>query len=96
MTNGVANLSGADQFLLMPNPNNGTFIIKGALVTSDDELTIKVTNMLGQVVYRRNASINNGNVNETITLNQSVAAGVYMVNITSTGVNAVFHVVVNK
>ncbi len=96
VTNGVANLSGADQFLLMPNPNNGTFTIKGALVTSDDELTIKVTNMLGQVVYRRNASINNGSVNETITLNQSVAAGVYMVNITSTGVNAVFHVVVNK
>lgn len=96
VTNGVADLSSGNKFLLMPNPNNGTFTIKGTLVTSDDELAIKVTNMLGQTVYTNNVAVVNGNVNTTISLNQSLAAGVYMVNITSAGANAVFHVVVNK
>lgn len=96
ITTGIENVNAGNKFMLMPNPNNGTFTIKGALNTSDDKIAIKVTNMLGQVVYLAEAAVHNGKVNETISLNQSLAAGVYMVNITSAGANAVFHVVINR
>ena len=87
---------GLNDFTLMPNPNNGTFTIKGTLGSGADNINIKVTNMLGQVVYTTTAQPHNGNINETVTLTHNVAAGMYLVNITSAGGNAVFHVVINQ
>ncbi len=97
ITNSVNSVAGnSNNFTLMPNPNNGTFTIKGTLYTNDADINVKVTDMLGQVVYTTVAKVNNNNVNETISLQQSLASGVYMVNITSSTGNEVFHVVVSK
>ncbi len=84
-------------FALMPNPNNGTFVITGTLGNLNDQsVAIKVTNMLGQVVYTAQATVNNGSINEHITLRNSLASGMYLVNITSSDGSVVFHVAVEK
>lgn len=84
-------------FTLVPNPNNGTFIIKGALrSTSDDKVNITITNVLGQAVYKKTTFAKNGNVNEQIMLSNMLSAGTYQVSVTSGEDHVVFHVVVEK
>ena len=88
-------LSGSD-VVLIPNPNNGNFTLKGNLGTnSDDAVTIEVVNMLGQVVYTRNIIAGNGEINERIQLN-SVANGMYLLNLRSGSENKVFHFVIEQ
>ncbi len=88
--------SGGD-FLLLPNPNKGEFTITGTLTnTGDEEVTITITNLLGQNIYTATAIIRNGVVNEKINLSNSVANGVYLVGIATSEGREVFHVVVEK
>jgi len=46
---------------LYPNPNNGTFTLKGVFqdITSEKDIPVEIINALGQVVYRDQASIVN-------------------------------------
>ena len=84
-------------FTLEPNPNNGSFTIKGMLrSTVDNRVNIMITNVLGQTVYKTEATANNGNVNEQITLANSLAAGTYQVSITSGKDHQVFQIVIEK
>ncbi len=95
-TAGVTNITAGNQLILVPNPNNGTFTIKGTLVTNDETITIQVTNMLGQEVFLTNALVNNNTIDRTISLQQSLASGAYLVNVTTGTGKQVFHMVVNK
>jgi hypothetical protein len=97
VTSGIADNNTGSNFTLMPNPNNGTFVINGTLGSlNDDAISIKVTNMLGQEVYTTTAQVNNGLVNERIILSNALAAGMYLVNVTASDGNIVFHVVIDK
>jgi Zn-dependent metalloprotease len=97
VSSGVAQLSDGSSFNLMPNPNNGSFVISGTLGNLNDEaIGIKVTDMLGQVVYTTTAKVSNSTINERITLSTSLASGMYLVNITSSDGSVVFHVVIDK
>ncbi len=93
---GITNTSINNQLMLIPNPNNGTFTIKGALNTNDETITIQVTNMLGQEVFLTNALVNNNTIDRTIALQQSLASGAYLVNVTTSTGKQVLHMVVNK
>jgi len=84
-------------FTILPNPNKGTFTISGLLAnTADDNVTIVITDMLGQVVYTHTAIATNGQLNDRIVLDNAIANGMYLVSITSGQEHAVFHVVVDK
>lgn len=67
---GVAHVKGKSSNLqLMPNPNKGEFIVKGTLgVTVDEEVTLEVTNMLGQVVYKQKVMSKAGVVNRSVVI----------------------------
>ncbi len=87
----------AATFMLIPNPNNGQFTLKGRFVTTQEETaTIDVTDMLGQVVFKTTATAPNGRLNEQIKLPGQLANGMYIVNLHSAGTNKVFHIVVEK
>ncbi len=89
--------AGSDDVKLVPNPNKGAFTIKGALATTgDEEVTIEVTNMLGQVVYTGKVMTQNGNINEKIQLTGSLANGMYLLNLHSGSQNNVFHFVIEQ
>ena len=83
--------------LLVPNPNRGTFTIKGQLATSnDEEVTLEVRDMLGQLVYGETVTAKSGQLNETITLNSGLANGMYMLNMLSGTNKKVFHFVIEQ
>ncbi len=87
--------SGAMDIMLSPNPNKGAFVIKGALgITTDETVTIQVTDMLGAVVYSQKVMTQGGNINEKVQLGGGTANGMYLVNLVSGAGSKTFHVVV--
>ena len=96
--------SGSDNIKLIPNPNKGLFTIKGTLAsTGDDEVTIEITNMLGQVVYGSKVMTHGGSINEKIQVNSpstglgtAVPNGMYILNLRSGLQDNVFHFVIEQ
>ena len=95
---GVQQIStGGGDIQLIPNPNKGTFIVKGTLgTTADEEVSLEVTDMLGQVIYNGKVMTQGGNINERIQLNGNIANGMYLLNLRSESNNKVFHIVVEQ
>jgi len=92
----VVTFSGAD-VKLIPNPNKGDFTVKGNLGTSGQQtVAIEITNTIGQVVYKQNLVVVDGVINQHIQLDNSLASGVYLLNLSSDNhsQNTVFHFVV--
>jgi hypothetical protein len=82
---------------VIPNPNKGVFTVKGSLGTNnDEEVTIELTDVLGQVVYREQAEAKGGKLNKQIMLSSTIANGMYMLSIRSDSENKVFHLVIEQ
>ena len=96
-TTSVTTLTGIEDIKLFPNPNNGTFTVKGPLATTDNaNVSIEITDMLGQLVYRNNFIAQSGNINEQIQLNNPIANSMYLVNIRSGSGQKIFHIVIER
>ena len=82
---------------ILPNPSKGSFMVKGSLGTNvDEEVTVEVTDLLGQVVYQDKITAQGGKINSRITLSSGTANGMYLLSLhTQTG-NMVFHIVVGQ
>lgn len=82
---------------LIPNPNKGTFTIKGNLATAtDEEITIEVVDIIGQTIYKGYAKAIDGKINEQIVLSNTLANGMYLLNLHSNAEHYVFHFVVER
>ena len=81
---------------LVPNPNNGSFAVKGAIGTTDEQVVIEVTDMVGQVLYSTKAQLTDGQLNEHISLHSTIANGMYLLNVKTPSVNKVFHFVLEQ
>jgi uncharacterized protein YjdB len=82
---------------LLPNPNKGTFTVKGTVGSvNDEEVTLEVTDVLGQVIYKSKVTAQNGRINETVTLNNTLANGMYILNVQSGSEQKVFHFVIEQ
>jgi len=88
--------SGADNVRLIPNPNSGQFTIKGTVGISDPNAFIEITDMMGQVVYKSNVTVKAGAINEQIQLSNTMANGMYILNLHSGTKNHVFHFVIEQ
>ncbi len=97
-TDGVQQLSGAgvEDIKLVPNPNKGVFTIKGMLGTGNEDVTIEVVDMLGQVIYTANATTRNGSINEQIQLSNTLANGMYLLHLRSGLHDGVLHFAVEQ
>lgn len=85
------------EFTLIPNPNIGEFTIKGNFASGEDvEATIEIVNMVGRVVHSAKTIATAGKLNERIQLNETLANGMYLLNLHSTNENKVFHFVLSK
>jgi hypothetical protein len=90
---------GNDYITVEPNPNRGSFHVKGNITTlQHGAVTIKVTNMLGQIVYQGNGQVTNNVLNESVALGNNMADGIYITTVTlnATGMDYVFRVIVSK
>jgi subtilisin-like proprotein convertase family protein len=97
LPNGVAQATRASDIMLLPNPNKGMFIIKGSLASeNDEEVYVEVIGMLGQKVYSGKTIAKNGKINEQVQLSNTLANGMYMLNIHTTTEHKVFHFVLEQ
>jgi hypothetical protein len=94
---GIKAVSTTAALSLEPNPNTGTFTVKGTLKsTTDNRITIAVTNLLGQIVYTKNGTAHNGVVNERIVLPATLSSGMYLISIANNNYHTVFNMVLDK
>ncbi len=75
---------------------NSTGMCGGFSGQADAEVTIEVTNMLGQVIYRQNTTARNGKLDEQVNLGTTVASGMYLLNLKSDSDTKVFHIVIEQ
>ena len=95
----VTQVSGTnDNVYVVPNPNKGSFSIKGALgtVTVDQEVTLEMTDMLGQSIYKSKVMTHNGMIDEHVQLGKSIANGMYILSLHTGSEQKVFHVVIEQ
>jgi hypothetical protein len=94
---GVATITGGDDISILPNPNKGEFMIRGTLgAATDQEVSVEITDMLGQVVYREKVMANSGKLSERIEVGKNIANGMYLLNLKTGSGNRVFHIVVEQ
>jgi hypothetical protein len=95
---GVNNLSFAGSSIrILPNPNKGEFTITGSTGNMvNDEVTLEITDVVGQVVFKDKLQITNGKIFQKVKLDNNVANGMYILNLRSDTDNLVFHMVVEQ
>ncbi len=93
---GINNIANANNIAVMPNPNNGEFTIKGQFGNIDQELSLEITNMLGQVVYTSQINSQNGMINQKVILASSLGNGVYNLSLHSATEASVFQMVIAR
>jgi len=82
---------------LVPNPNNGTFTLAGSLPgVKATSAQIEIVDALGRTVYSTVSPVENGRINQTITIDNSVANGVYIARVTSGNANKQIKFVLNR
>ncbi len=70
---------------LYPNPNSGYFTLKGSLGSlatagADEQATVEIMNMLGQVVSTSTVSVHNTNVDAPVQMGNNMPTGTYILN----------------
>jgi PKD repeat protein len=94
---GVLLLRDAGDITVLPNPNKGVFIVKGSLGgIIDEELSLEITDMLGQSVYKKTVMATGGMLNEEVYPQGHLANGVYLLTLRSANNNRVFHIVMER
>jgi hypothetical protein len=77
-----------------PNPNTGTFTVKGVWGSAmDQEVTLEITDVLGKIIYKGKVIAQNGMINHQVHLSNTLANGMYILNLKSGHANKVFHFV---
>ena len=93
---GVQQVASTDaNVTVVPNPNKGTFAVTGTLGTnSNEEISLQLVDVLGHVVYTGKTTANNGVINEKVHISNTLANGMYILNMNSATMNKVLHVVI--
>jgi hypothetical protein len=78
---GIDGIENTNSFSIYPNPNKGSFTIKG-VVNGNTPVGIEILNTLGQVIYNDMAPVQNGLIEKQITLTTS-AMGIYYLRLQS-------------
>jgi PKD repeat protein len=85
------------QISLMPNPNNGSFILRGIMPgKASEELSVVVADVLGQIVYRATIVASAGKIDAEISLDNKLANGMYVLNLSHGVESRVFHFVIKQ
>ncbi len=90
------NITGEHSLAILPNPNKGEFTIQGKLAAGNNEVSLEITDLLGQTVYHNKVQPKDGNINERIKLSGTLANGMYLLTVHGEKVNEVFHIVVEQ
>ena len=97
-TTSTAQLAGTHNAItLHPNPNKGQFTVRGTLAgNSNEEATMEITNMLGQVVYKGTLQVKRGKVDAQVIMDKSLANGMYLLTLHTRDGPQTFHFVMEQ
>ncbi len=94
---GIRPVAIIDNIAVSPNPSKGTFTVKGSLgITNDEQVSIEITDMIGQAVYKNVIVAVSGQINEHVKLSNTIASGQYILNVRSGVASKVFHIVIEQ
>ncbi len=83
------------QFRILPNPNSGSFSLKGLVDGMDaGTLSLTVTNAVGQVVYTGTTAVKNNMVDASISM-KNATPGMYLLRVSKEGATKVFRFIVD-
>lgn len=88
---GIKQTAQHNNFEVFPNPNNGTFTIKGNNL-KPGMTDIRILNAIGQTVYHTSFSINTPVINQTISLPDNIK-GIYFVQLRNNNETATLRMV---
>ncbi len=92
---GIKSITDASVYNVYPNPNNGSFRIAITGLTDTKNAQIRITNLMGQMVYQNNEAIANGQVTANINL-PNATDGIYLLQITTAGNNYNTRIAIQK
>ncbi len=81
---------------VVPNPNKGDFIIKGSVGANNEDVSLELTDVLGQVVYTNKVTAPGGKLNEHVVLGSKLANGMYILSVRTAAESRVFHMVIEQ
>jgi hypothetical protein len=74
---------GIFQMKVFPNPNNGMFTIEVNMpAVTQEQVKLKIINVLGQEVFTKEFTVNNDYIKEVIELDSSLKTGIYTLQLT--------------
>jgi len=94
ITTGIAEQNMLSTIQLIPNPNSGTFSITGIPQPNSGDISLTVCDVLGQVVYTR--SVKASAAEEVVELNNTLANGMYIINIKSADESKALHFIIKR
>ncbi len=89
---GVNDITADNGLQIAPNPSRGTFTVKG--IVSGNDAAIKITDIVGKVIYTANVPVTGGMVNTVVQLPANVPAGIYMLSMHTQAENIVSKITV--
>jgi trimeric autotransporter adhesin len=93
---GVAQISSSDNVHIFPNPSSGEITIKGTIASHiSDHADMRITDMLGQTVFKSTVPLINGSVSSKIHIND-VANGMYLLSIGDDEHTLIYHIVIAR
>ncbi len=94
---GVTSVEQGGEISVLPNPNRGSFVIKGTFGSSaGDEAILEITDLLGQVVYKDKVVTQGGKINISVTPGNALSNGMYLLSVRTGSEYKVFHIVVER
>jgi PKD repeat protein len=77
-------INDGNTYTIYPNPNNGSFRIAINGLESEKNAQIRISNMIGQVVYQADEAVTGGNTLSNISM-PNVSNGIYLLQIITNG-----------
>ncbi len=95
-TTGVTTLTNIENVSIVPNPNKGSFSIKGQVSVGTDEVALTITNMLGQRVFYSTIKSTNGTIDEQVWPGEALPNGTYLLTLMAGADTKVMRLVVER
>jgi hypothetical protein len=78
---GVHSVNGDADIHVVPNPSKGDFVVGGTVTNiTDNQMTLTLTNMPGQVVYSKTIAVQGGKIRERIST-ENLPGGIYVLTL---------------
>jgi hypothetical protein len=94
---GINDLQNASDLQIVPNPNTGVFTVKGSIRSANEnEVSLEITNMTGQIVYKEIVPVQNGMLNKQIAPGSNLPNGVYLLHVNTGGTPGIIRFTISR